>query len=202
MRLGLLALGLVLAACAGARPVPSGSVLFQDSFSDPGSGWHRGLGSDYADGVYLITVGEPQTKIWANPGRSFGDVIIEVDASTLAGPLDNDFGVQCRVRDNENYYFFLVSGDGFQVIGEVSEGEAQFLSAEVMQPSDAIQQGNVTNRLRAACIGEELTLAVNGQLVAQTADNSFVEGDVGLIAGSYSEAGVQVVFDNFAVFQP
>lgn len=193
---------LVPAACRPATPIPTGSVLFRDDFAKTNSGWNRGKGTDYADGAYLITVAESQTKVWANPGRSFADVVVEVDAKTVAGPTDNDFGVQCRVHDNENYYFFLISADGFQVIGKVLKGKAAFLSADSMQPADAIQQGNAANHLRAACVGKELTLTVNGQTLAQASDDSFADGDVGLMAGSYVEPGVQVAFDNFKVSQP
>jgi len=193
---------LALAACRPVAPVESGAVLFEDDFTNTDSGWNQGGGADYADGVYQIEVREPQTKVWANPGQSFSDVIIDVDATTLAGPFDNDFGVQCRVTDSENYYFMLISADGFQVIGAVIEGEAAFLSDDVMQPSDAILQGNETNHLRAACVGPELTLTVNGTLVAQATDDSLEEGDVGLMAGSYVEGGVQILFDNFKVVQP
>ena len=198
----VLAAIVALAACRQATPIPSGAVLFEDDFTDSASGWNRGGGADYADGVYQIEVVEPQTKVWANPGQKFTDVIVEVDATTLAGPQDNDFGVQCRVQDGENFYFLLISADGFQVIGKVLKGEPTFLSADVMQPSDAIAQGNETNQLRADCVGKELTLTVNGALVAQAADDSFAGGDVGLTAGSYVEGGVQVLFDNFKVIQP
>lgn len=198
----LFAVALALAACSEPTPTPSGTVLFQDDFLDSKSGWNRGGGTDYADGVYHILVAESQTKVWANPGKRFTDVIIEVDAKTLAGPEDNDFGVQCRVRDNENYYFFLISADGFQVIGKVLRGEPAFLSADVMQPSDAVVKGYENNHLRVACVGQELTLTVNGTLVAQASDDSFPDGDVGLMAGSYVEGGVEVLFDNFKVTQP
>jgi hypothetical protein len=198
----LLAAGLALAACSEPTPAPSGAVLFEDTFLDSESGWNRGGGADYADGVYQIIVAEPQTKVWANPGKHFEDVIIEVDVTTLAGPLDNDFGVQCRVQDNENYYFLLASADGFHIIGIVERGEPAFLSADVMQPSDDIVQGYETNHLRAACVGQELTLSVNGALVAEANDDTFADGDVGLTAGSYVEGGVEVLFDNFRVLQP
>jgi hypothetical protein len=198
----VLAAALALAACREVTPTPSGTVLFEDDFTDTNTGWNRGGGADYADGVYQIDVVDPETKVWANPGQKFGDVIIEVDANTLAGPQDNDFGVQCRMQDSDNYYFLLISADGFQVIGKVLKGESSFLSADVMQPSDAIHQGNEVNHLRAACVGHDLTLTVNGGLVAQTSDDSFADGDVGLMAGSYVEGGVQVLFDNFKVTQP
>ncbi|MBI3761627.1 MAG: hypothetical protein HY260_07160 [Chloroflexi bacterium] len=198
----LLLLGFTLTACARPTVIPSGAPLFTDDFSNPKSGWNRDDAANYSDGAYQIAVAEPDMKVWANPGRSFADVVIEVDATTVAGPMDNDFGVQCRARDSKNYYFFLISADGYQAIGKVIKGEASFLSADSMQASDAVQQGNVTNHLRAACVGNKLTLTVNGQMTAQVTDSSLTEGDVGLMAGSYTEGGVQITFDNLKVTQP
>ena len=71
-----------------------------------------------------------------------------------------------------------------------------------MEYSEAINQGNATNRLRADCIGQTLTLYVNDQQVFQTSDSQFSSGDVGLIAGTFDVAGTDIHFDNFVVRKP
>jgi hypothetical protein len=38
--------------------------------------------------------------------------------------------------------------------------------------------------------------------VAQAQDPDFPEGDVGLLAGTFTQPGVDVIFDNFVVLQP
>jgi len=84
----LLLVGAFTLSCAvtGATPAPAGEagILFQDDFSDSGSGWDQvsfetGV-TDYADGVYRIYVNEPTVDYWANPGLNFGDVRVEVEA--------------------------------------------------------------------------------------------------------------------------
>jgi hypothetical protein len=185
----------------------SSKVLFQDDFSDSSSGWPEASDSDKAagytgDGRYSIQAITEKQDVWAHPGQDFSDVSIEVDAVKSGGPDNNDFGVICRFVDDGNFYFFLLASDGFQVIGKYENGEAVFLSAEKMQPSDEVNQGTESNHLRADCNGNTLTLFANGTQVAQVTDTSFSHGDVGLTAGTFDDPNVSIVFDNFVVREP
>jgi hypothetical protein len=189
-----------------AGPEESGGTLFDDDFSDSSSGWdsvRTDLGmTDYDAGTYRIVVNEVTSDYWANPGKSFTDVRVEVDATKNGGPDDNDLGVQCRYQDTENFYAFYISSDGFYAIAKVVGGEYQLLGTEEMLPSDSIRQGDATNHIRADCIGSRLTLYANGDQIHSTSDDSFATGDVGLIAGSFETPGADIRFDNFAVYQP
>jgi hypothetical protein len=198
---------LAVLACGGeaAEPLPE-NILFQDDFSDTSSGWDRvnvseGI-TDYVDGQYRIFVNTTGTDVWANPGLSFTDVIVEVDAAKMTGPDDNDFGLICRSQDVENFYQFIISSDGYYGIAKVVGGTQELIGETDLLPDDAIKQGNVTNRIQAKCIGSKLTLSVNGTQVASFDDTAFTSGDVGLFAGTFSEAGTDVHFDNFVVMKP
>lgn len=187
-------------------PVEAPAMLFSDSFSDPNSGWDRvqtdeGI-TDYDNGGYRIFVNKPRSDYWANPGRMFGDVRVEVEATKAGGPDDNDFGVICRYQDTENFYYFVISSDGFFGILRILSGETQTLGADGLKKSDAILLGRARNHLRADCIGDQLTLYVNGQQVHTARDPSFPTGDVGLLAGTYDMPGTDIHFDNFVVHAP
>ena len=205
----ILALILASIACSlaggAAQSLPEG-VLFQDDFSDASSGWDQvntGDGiTDYENGIYRIWVNATETDIWANPGLDFTNAVVEVDATKIGGPDDNDFGVICRYQDIENFYFFIISSDGFYAIGKVMNGEYNLLGMEQMLPDDAIKLGNATNRIKADCVGSHLVLHANGSKLADVEDTAFVSGDVGLIAGTFDEVGVDIHFDNFVVKQP
>jgi hypothetical protein len=193
------------AASGGTVEQPSG-VLFQDDFSDPESGWDRVIVSDgvtdYADGVYRIFVNTSNTDVWANPALDFTDVSVEVDATKVDGENDNDYGVICRYQDGENFYFFVISSDGYYGIGKISAGLQQLIGVDSMPPSDAIRQGNATNHLRAVCAGSKLSFYVNDQFLAEYEDTEFTSGDVGLVAGTFDTPGVDIHFDNFVVTEP
>ena len=183
------------------------NVLFFDDFSNIGSGWDRSQDtnyvSDYANGSYRIYVNDTNYDIWANPSKSFpGDVRVEVDATKAGGSDDNDFGLICRYQDTNNFYFLLISSDGYAAIGKYESGSQQLISSDKMVKVEGITPGAATNHIRADCVGSELKLYVNGNLVVTATDSSFTSGDVGLMAGTFSEPGTDILFDNFYVYKP
>ena len=189
---------------------PTVNILFEDDFSDPNSGWDRsdwasGI-TDYNNGTYRMLVKVPDYDIWANPGRYFeGDVRVEADVTKVAGEYDDDYGLICRYSgepSSPSYYYFIISSDGYAVIGKVTAGENEYISDEKMTSSDAIKQGMTTNRLRADCIGSTLTLYVNGQMVTSVTDSSFTGGDIGFMAGTFEIPSSEVSFDNLVVTKP
>lgn len=200
-------LALLSAGCSVLfGPPKPGSVLFQDDFSRPESGWDHYQDeqyvSDYHQDGYQIEIIEPNILAWATPGLSFDDSLVMVEATRRQGPADNAFGLICRYQDPDNFYFFLISSDGFAGIGQRLEGQRQLLSDEHMLPSQAILAGFEPNLILASCVGPRLELYVNGQYVTAVEDDTWSTGDVGLIAGSYETGNVTIQFDNFSVQQP
>ena len=190
----------------GEYPEISGALLFQDDFSDPSSGWDRvqspeGM-TDYENDKYRIVVNASNADYWSNPGLYFEDVQIEVDALMNAGPDDNDFGVLCRYQDTENFYFLIISSDGYYGIGIVVNGHQKLLEPPQMYHSEAIYPGGAANHIQAICQGTRLALAVNGEFIAETYDSTFSSGDIGLIVGSFEQPGVDVLFDNLSIKNP
>ena len=185
--------------------LPSGSVLFQDDFSRNTSGWDRMLANegimDYDAGGYRILVNALQTNFWTTPRQDFTNVRIEVDTGKLAGPDENRIGLVCRFNGTD-YYFFIMSSDGFYGLGLFSEGKAALLGQAEMQSSENINKGLAVNHLRADCNGDTLTFFINGFQVAQAQDATLNSGDVGILAGTFGVPGVDIVFDNFVVLQP
>ena len=205
---------LLTSGCAPAGPSRGGAalaptaigVLFQDSFSDPSSGWDRRrdreMIADYDSGGYRIVVTAENSGAWGTSGRKFADAIIEVEATKVGGPDDNNFGILCRYRDESNYYQLTISSDGHYAIGKVVDGDVALIGADKVQPSDAIQRGKATNRLRVVCAGDTLSLTVNGELLTTAEDDTFDSGDIGLIAGTYAKTGTDILFDNLVVKKP
>jgi hypothetical protein len=217
----LAVLVLVVSACTTtpvtnptAQPTAGGGdngqqILFQDDFSNANSGWDRSKfdssSSDYANGGYRINVVPPHTILYAEPHQSFqNDVRIEVDASKSGGPDDNAFGVICRYQDLDNYYYFYISSDGHVGIYISKAGTKTILSSSDgnMTSTSSINQGAATNHLRVDCIGNALTLFVNGTQVATVTDSTFTGGDVGLIARTFNDGGTDILFKNFFVYKP
>jgi len=203
---------LVVSACAPLAipsvptisPAKPGDILYQEEFEDNTTGWARiknenGI-MDYDGGGYRILVQQPKLNIWSTSEKNFGDVRVEADVIKLNGPDENRMGLMCRYQDG-NYYFFIISNDGYYVIGKFMEGQTLLLGQSEMQASELIQSGTM-NHLRADCIGNTLTFYINFTEVATATDTDLPTGDVGVLAGAFSKPGVDVLFDHFLVIQP
>jgi hypothetical protein len=209
-KIWLVALAVLLAGCGSAfvseQDAQPGDILYQDDFSRPSNGWARTSAQvgamDYYSGVYRILVSLPDYDLWSVAGASFRDVRVEVDAGRFGGPEENRFGLVCRYRNAQDFYFFIISSDGYYAIGKVNGGVRFLLGQSAMSYNAAIVTGVAPNHLRFDCIGSALTGYVNGQMIAIAQDGDFSEGDVGLLAGAFNVPGVDIVFDNFIVIKP
>ncbi len=200
-------------ACAAAptasvpqdQAAPSGSVLFQDDFANPASGWDRFKANegvmDYDGGGYRMLVTALNTNFWSTPHKNFADVRLEVDTGKLGGPDENRIGLICRSTGTD-YYFFIITSDGFYGIGLFSGGQAVLLGQSEMQANSNINTGMAVNHLRADCMGTTLTFYVNGFQIASAQDATLHSGDVGMLVGTFSNPGVDIVLDNFVALKP
>jgi hypothetical protein len=181
-------------------------IIFQDDFSNVMSGWEIRNEStavtDYISGEFVIQVNKPDTSLWSKPHGAFENIHIAVDALQTAGPAKNLFGLICRYQDSDNFYRFVIGGDGFAGITKRSGGEVTVISSALLTISEAVNQGFAANHIEAICSGPNLALWVNGQQVAEAVDEDFVSGEIGLIASSGAEAGIEIHFDNFVVTEP
>lgn len=214
---GLVALLPLLAACdalpfgeTGPDTCEGNVAIFQDDFSgEQNCGWleyNRG-GAVVAiqDGAMRISTSSPGEIWWTNPERQFDNVVIDVATKQVSGPDDNAYGVICRYQDEENFYLFLISGDGYYAIGKYQSGKDRvtYLTEDgQFAQSDQINQGAASNSLQASCIGNELSLAVNGYPLLTVTDSEFASGDIGLAVSALQQGTVEVDFDNLRVTAP
>jgi hypothetical protein len=132
----------------------------------------------YRDGYYFVSAAAESSWMWGVANRSFGDVEVEVDATQFSAPANNNnaYGVRCRLQANNDAYHLLISGDGFYSIQKSTGGSYEQLVN--WTSSDAINQGNDTNSLRVVCDGSRLALYCNGELLGETTDSAFTQGDM------------------------
>jgi len=213
----LLLISFLIAVLAGCDVIPpmnpveepanSGWIFFSDDFSNPPNGWGT-MGREGGEVLFeyeglVLKVIKPNSLVWSINQPRYSDSRVDVDAVLLDGPVNDNFGVICRFMDNENFYGFLVTHDGYYGIFKMLNGQMMMTNDKTnLDFSEVIRQGGVVNHITAECSGEMLKLTVNDTLLAEIQDNSFNEGQAGLIAGAYENAGVKVLFDNFNVTQP
>lgn len=183
----------------------SGTLLLADDFADENSGWdvfdEDDTTAGYVAGEYQIGVYRDSYMAWANPqDLELDNFAIEVDARTVDGPLDNNFGVLVRYQDGgSDFYWFQISADGYYAVDKMAADEWAGLVDWV--ESDAINQGfDATNRIRVECDRDQFRFYVNGAFLTSLSEPSFSSGNVGLAVGTFDEPGAVVRFDNLAVY--
>ena len=201
----LLVIGIALAAACGSPREEPAALGWQEDFSAPGSGWQ--LESDSSatatqqDGVMRVLIEAPNRLAWASAGREFGDYHLRVKATQVAGPDDNEYGILARMRDASHFYRFSISGNGYYLVSKHDGEDWSRLSGD-WTLSDAINLGTASNLIEVICQGQKMTLVVNGVELVQIADAAYLQGDIGLYAGSFYETGVEIHFDDLLVTQP
>lgn len=190
-----------------AVSTPFSRVLFHDNFSNKNSGWDVADDSDYTlayvKGGYRIFINKQDVGQTSWLEKNYKDVNVEADVKYVAGPSDGRFGVTCRAQKDAGFYSFELSLDGTfaieKYISESGQSSSNVLAEGSLDPSTL--DGVATIHMRGDCVGDTLTLYVNGDALLQTTDSSFRSGGIGLIAntGASGDAGVDVLFSNYAV---
>jgi hypothetical protein len=200
-------------AIPAATPTEAHLMLYQDDFSDPGTGWESYRSADgmldYDNNGYRMKVDTVNNLYWvqANLPHSLADVAVQVQVTKLGGPQPAPYGVLCRLDEHYQYYYFYITSAGEYGIGKmVLEGTKMVNHLLGMDPagtSEVINRGDqAINDILAICDGQDLSLTVNGQLLEQAQDDEIALGDVGLLAGVRSEPGIDVWFDFIQVMAP
>lgn len=189
-----------------ADPTPAPGAIYYDDFSNPKSGWHTQSSDDHSAlydwGGLRFRINLANFDMWSYPLQEYSDTIIWVEAAKLEGTDDNAFGLLCRIQENGDFYAFLISSDGYAGIARRQSGVYQMLSSVSMAYSEMVSSSAGLYRLRASCEGSELSFYVNDLLVATATGEGLVKGKVGVLAGTYSQPGVDIFFDNFIVTVP
>jgi len=181
-----------------------GSVLYEDDFSDTNSGWPQDSDNEisvgYVSGEYHVEVSIDNTVTWVNLEDSYTDTLIDMDTRVVSSSGDGDYGAVCRFQDGDNFYGLEVSEDDYIAIWKYVNGE--YFSLIEWQYSSYIADIEGDLHITAGCVGDKLTLSVNGALLAEARDSDFSSGEVGIVVGTFENPEIVVGFDNFKVSTP
>ncbi len=185
-------------------PQPSFFPLFEDDFEQR-YGWpiERMESAEFlfTAGGYAIKSRVKNDLVFAVRSDAFADVRIDVDAKVASGPLDSYYGVVCRFMNGGNYYILAVGSDGWYGIGKKVLSQLHFIQ-EGNDVENIIYTAGLANRIRADCLKDSLSLYVNGEKMLEVIDAEFTAGSIGLVVGNRTDEEVQILFDNFALFEP
>ena len=193
----MVGMGLVVALALGWRsPTPQRAPDWSSTDLD----WRQ-----YGDGSATITNGGyrmrllgPDQRAWAVADQPVSDFELELDVHSLRASEDVGLGLLYRYQDLSNTYLFAIGGDGYYTIAVVRQGQLSPLRAWQQWPH--VRRGADTNRLRIRCQGTLCRFYVNGEFAAEISDDAFLTGSVAFWAQSFSDAGVDVVFQELRLW--
>jgi hypothetical protein len=140
--------------------------------------------------------------VWGLNDEQHSDVVLEVEVTPLSiHSAENGYGVMCRAdtSNNGDGYYFMINGSGYYSI-MMGQGEGMVALVD-WQRSDAINQDIDRNSIRAVCMDNYLALYVNGQLLADTTDDTYNEGYAGLAVAASENVDADAAFDNLALYE-
>ncbi|MBX3048274.1 MAG: trypsin-like peptidase domain-containing protein [Anaerolineales bacterium] len=178
--------------------------IYFDDFSSTSTGWNESNDQEFAryylNGRYYMEVMPTESYSLSVQSGSIEDVVLNVDVNIEQPSHQGDVGLLCRYIDADNYYALEVSEDGYYSIWKMVDGE--FNELVKWTTSSLIPTDSEPFALNASCEGAQLSLGINGELLATTTDTDLTSGRVGLFAGTLDHGGLVVSFDNFEVLAP
>lgn len=186
-------------------PLSGGTLISLENF-ETFTGWFAGGNDHYEMGmdgggyrmiVDMLTLNAP---VYSVRDVTYRDIRIEVDVVQFDGPDGSYFGVTCRFADTENYYGFVMDADGYYEINKTVDGEFTVIDSGNKRGLFLVE--GKKNHLQVDCYSGTLSLNINDNPLLSVQDSDLWEGKVGLLLGTNLESGANVLFDNFALYQP
>jgi hypothetical protein len=197
------------ASVIAANPDPytpgSGKIVLVDPLSDNGRGYAWDVGQ-YTDGTCAFMGGAyhsstPKTNFFYTctaQATDFSNFAFEVQMKILQGDCG---GMILRAESKSGKLYFLeVCQDGTYHFYRYLDYTGNNVKELAGGSSAAIVTGlNQSNVIAVVAQGTTLTIFFNKQKVASVSDSTFVHGQIGLVADSYSHPS-EVAFNNAKVW--
>ena len=210
-------------------PTATPAYLYQDNFSDPGSGWpivdNRHDPSDcfrwwYSSGSYNVEICDDRTDVKASPLVRLpnGDYEIEVDArfSTPARWWDS-YGILFDAKDDPNpnnpdlgdYYMLWVLWEGegrvlYKILNDVPGDQEDLFPWVALEGNRYNYDSNGTswNRWKITRRSDKITISLNGTVIKTVNEprpTSNYQYLFGVYAATYETHPMSAAFDNYTV---
>jgi hypothetical protein len=181
-------------------------AIISDDFSNSNSGW--GTSSDdwakfaYENGEYSISIGKMNWFGYHlnSVSGKLGDFTAEVDVKKISQGTDDAAGIvfkdQRRQGKDSFYVFWVDSNYGTYAIQKYLE-DVWVPNLQDFAPSNYINKGADTNRLKVVCKGSQIEVYANDYKLAAVTDTSLSNGFIGLAIETFTSPNAHYHFDNF-----
>ncbi len=201
---------------APTNPVPQGSPLFHDDFTNNNNGWNI---QSYP-GEFAVSLGNGSLKLendsnkllWELlPGnKTYSDFQLSVDVSLSKGSQDNGYGVYIRGALSQNmtitsFYRFELYGDGsFAIFKGSTDANGNTTTPRLVDYTNSsaiLKQGGV-NHITISTQGSSMQFIVNNQTLSTVKDATYTSGAIALFVSNLqnSPRGAEATFTHLAVY--
>ncbi|MEO8356989.1 MAG: SH3 domain-containing protein [Chloroflexota bacterium] len=184
------------------------AVLYQDDFTNPGTGWTEKTFDNYFIGYHEpeyyhieITSTNYKAPIVVEPEkRVIEDATIELEVFTNSAKtaVEGDFryGLVFR-RSGDQYYAFAVSQRTKKWY--VLKSSPNQLITLQEGSDDSIHDLDVGDNLRVDAQGSNFLFHINSRLVTQISDPDYASGEVGFYVESFDSPNIHIHFDTLTI---
>lgn len=195
----------------GAPQPEFAETLYEDDYSDPASGlyddqeaqaWGQGF-YDAESEQYVYAMNPASGAIYDYYYElALPDAFLLQATAQTAGAVDTGYGLIFGVQDDDHFYTFRVSGDGYFMV-EKADGENLETLVDWSVAGPLVLAEDVPNTLAVAGADGVYGLYVNGVQVGDFADDSYAGGSAGYIVENFDDtAPTAFVFDDLIVGVP
>jgi hypothetical protein len=241
-----LVLGVILLAVIGLNRAAAnwhyvlraepGQVLYTatfDAFLDDWKQYEGRLEARVINGALRIDAKTDNSGPYSVAKPYFDDFDLRVQGKAVDGDPTNGYGAIFRLQDKGNrsvdddsYYLFLVSSDGYYKLERVIDGQQKEISLWI--PSPVVNQGiGAVNALRVIAQDDQFQFFVNdqqvelclpenpdgfstldgagncmGNMTATWVDDTIASGQVGVVVVTLDAPNFAVEFDNMLIIGP
>jgi type II secretory pathway pseudopilin PulG len=183
-----------------------GKPVWKDPF-DENKGWAVDTdafsSASIANGVMTLTTKSTMDAWRLAPTSSLGNNYVEAIFTTGVCDANDHFGLMFRVpvlEAADQGYQFGITCDGRYLLrkydGKVGEN-GSMISLIPWTPSAEIRAGsNQTNRIGMMTINDRLIMFINGVLVGEFKDTTYLQGYIGFFLGSRTTKNLTIKMDN------
>jgi len=189
-------------------PPNSAPVLLADPLGDPGTGLFstNTTGTDqtkysYANGEFIIQKQQATGGLDGKylPGQ-YADTSTTVDVRLVGDFPDRYVNIGCRDSDAGGYHLSVIPASGTFRLLRDAQGQDTPTRLIDDTPSTAIKRNGEVNRLTLSCVGNTITVTINGTQVGQARDNTYSTGKIYIATGG-DNLTAEAHFRNLVVTQ-
>lgn len=168
-----------------------GALVYHENFLKNRSNWEseskENISTILSDNQVLLKVlkDSPTARAGYVTLEQNSDYSIESIVRKVNGADNNGYGIIFGFKDWNNYYHFLISGNGSYMISETFEGVS--LNIAEWTFSKHINKGNGRNMLKVFKLNDTFVFSINGHVVEQKEAGSLRGNHYGILAGGKGE---------------